>query len=438
MPPPVMNNPAPKKRPKFAPGSGTPKQRALMLGGVIVCVLAVLLIPTPTDEDDEVAANPAPPPQPPPVVKAVPITGQGFAAPLPGNVDSSVPSAASYALPPVSEITSFTPTTPDEIDKRIEALSQYFTRASQKDKNDALAALLEMKEVLIPRLPQLIKKCETGALAYYAIIAERLNAENCIDAIIDRLNGKTRPWGYRQLFSALSTFKGERAQRYVLNELKGKSIPLQKSAWEGLSSNMSPTVLGYALKVAGEGKGEYLSAADAVGRYGVEQAKALLLMDKIQPMLNTASAEGKLGLVRALAGMHSLTVSSVLPSYLHDTDKKVRLATIEGMARNPENILTLIQTFKFDADPDIQLACVRGMVANPTDDSLRELVKLVEHPKFMNVVHPALVRLNKGTDYGRYTFRWQAWFANGEHKDPAGRPNMVMKVTTDDPNNISP
>lgn len=407
---------APRKR-KPAPSPLTPKQRKVALASALVLILAGaggLFVPLscsgPESEESEPVAAESGPPQTP-----APATAPQTVQPSPG-VSWPVPSGSTTELPPLQDVISGTPRTPQEINARIETLAGYATQPAAKERQAAYQELLKLGPELVARLPKLIETGEGAALDRYADAAQELKVADAVPALIARLEGKEKPAPPHELFKALAALDDPKARAYVLASLQGKTAVTLDVAWGTVGAGMDDPQLECALQTVSSGRPDCLMAAQALGRYGVAPEKARALTLRLQPLLSAKQGQAKLAIVRALAAMDPMAAGSTLMSSAMDFDPQVRAAALAGLARSPMYANMVLNSLRSERDPTSRMACAQALANNPSDELLPEFVDMLKDSQLSEVGHRALVRANQGRDLGVHEFVWREWLAQKSGK----------------------
>lgn len=399
--------PAPsRKRPKFAPGSGTPRQRAIMLAVAAACLVTAFLIPVGKDDPDtrgfeEAVEQKAPP--------APPIAAQTPASLIPRDATLGR-SSRDPNFPPLQEVTSFAPTTPQEIDQRLDLLTRYYSHSDSKESAAAYKATLALGPELISRLPALIEKAPATALVNYVLAARDLKALNTVPALIARLEAKDKSRaGQFEMFAALASFDDAKARAYVTAAMKASPFLPRETVWDALGEGMDATQSDLALQTAAGGGPECFMAAKALARYGKTYEHASAMAQRIQPLLNTAKGDARLALVQALAGMEPNVAGNALTALSYDADRAIRGAALAGLARCPLQQGLAINAFRNEEEFSVKAAILGAFVEAPCDAILPDALKLLNDTRYQTLAHAVLRAANKGRDLGMHDFDWMEW-----------------------------
>ncbi|MCY3017969.1 MAG: hypothetical protein NTW87_02915 [Planctomycetota bacterium] len=415
------------KRPKFAPGSGTPRQRAIMLGAAALCVIAAVLFPRPAPDTEEPPARaqpkaaPPPAPAPPAGAQATAVAAAPEAGPASGGGNTA---NAQPELPPAREAVPAVRVKPEELDARLQALDPYFRHYKTEEREEAYKILLACGPALVAQLPKLIETADGIALCNVARAAGELKVTDAIPALIARLEAKDKPQvAQAEMIQALALFDDAKARAYLLLALQGRCCPRAEVVWNCFGENMDAKQLELAFQTATGGGPNSLSAAKALGRYGTPGDKAVALVERIQGMLPDAKGTTRLRLVQALAGMNPDRAGTALSMLLADTDPEVRAAALTGLARSSFNTSTLLDALQRDPAPQVRQGCARALAAEPSEEVLPIFLELLDDPDLRAIALTALVRANKGVDLGTHAFVWRNWY-HARHPPPQPKPKV--------------
>lgn len=403
---PVSTSGHSKKRPKYAPGSGTPKQRAILLGSAAACMLAAFLLPGSKEETaDQKGFEEAVEQKAPPAPQAV--TVNPFA--IPRNATRGGQSRDPNFLP-LTEVTMFAPTTPAEIDSRLTVLAKYYSHPNPKERDAAYKATVALGAELVSRLPQLIESATSTALINYAQAARDLKAVSATPALIARIEAKDKaPVARFEMFSALASFDDPKAQAYVTAAVGKSEFLTRDEIWSALGENMNEQLANLALKAIVAGGPDCFAAGKALARYGKTSERVSQLTPQLQPLLATLKGDARLALVKSVASMDPNSASNLLNIVTFDQDIAVRAAALAGMARSPNQQGIAVAAFKNEQDPTIKLALLQAFAEAPCEAILPDLIALLNDPTYRNPARTALMAANKGKDLGGNDFDWMDW-----------------------------
>jgi hypothetical protein len=383
------------KRPKHAPGSGTPKSRAIMLGIVALCVVAVFLIPKPVEDINSKGFEQAVVQPAPPTATVVPVAIPVQSRANNGQAEMPVP----LSMLPAG--------TPDEVKARLEVIEKVVDHPNPRQRDAAFQATLALGPELVPQLPKLIETSTGIALTNYALAAKHLKAVNTVPALIARIEKTAQ--AHFEMFGALASFQDPKAQAYVLAAMKETKFMTREEVWNSIGENFTSEQEDFALKVAAGDGSESLLAAAALGRAGKTPERATALVQKILPVLNSAKATVKLALLKSLAAMDAGTTANSMISFSFDPDPNIRALALSTMLRSPSHKSMAIEAFHNEADVNVKAPLVAALIETPCEALYPDLIKLLAEPMLHGVAHRALVAANKGRDRGNNDFDWIVW-----------------------------
>lgn len=398
--------PKAKKRPKFAPGTGTPKQRAILLSAAAGCMLVAFLLPSGKDENpdnkgfEEAVLQSAP-------TASVVVPRNHVVLPANATLGRST---RDPSFPPVSELSVFTPSTPAEYDQRIDALSKYYSHSSSKERDAAYQATLALGPELISRLPALIENAPPTALVNYAQAARDLKAANATPALIARIEAKGKmPVARFEMFSALASFDDPKARAYVAASIEKSEFITRNEIWAAVGKNMNAAQADLALKAISAGGQDCFAAAKALAQYGATFENASPLVPRMQPLLSSLKDNARLALVKAVAGMDSAVAGNLLTFVTFEQDPAVRAAALAGLAHCPNQQGMAISAFRNEQNTTVKLAMLGAFAESPCDAILPDMVILLNDPVYGRLAREVLTAANKGHDRGAHDFDWVDW-----------------------------
>jgi HEAT repeat protein len=401
---------APKaQKRKYAPGDGTPRQRKIILMGVVICIVGVFLIPGPAPEEVPVPKKTPTIAAPPPRAKKVKL-----------EQAIEIPEVIQTALPPVDTIPISTPTSKEQSEGFAKALVDYFAKGTPEQKVEAYKKLLEGGPVFIDALPQMIETEETALLTYLARAAKELKVVKAIPSLIKRLETreKKRIAGV-ELFEALSSFDDKVGQAFILASLQGKDSYLRNSAWQALGGNMNADQLALVLKTIGEGGDQSDQAAIALGKFGANPLHARQAVASMRTLLDGKDAKVRHAAARALSITNSEEGFALMSMLLTDGDPKVRALALTGIAQSPGYKDSVIEALNNDADLIVRESALLALCSFPNEAAIPQLIKLLDDENLRGIAHKALIATT-ARDLGRYSYDWQAWYSKKlEPKTPA-------------------
>jgi len=417
--PPTVNLQPPtgtsKKRPKYAPGDGTPRQRAIMISVAIACLVGAFLIPTHEPSIDELGPEeaklqPAPPAPPAPAQSARAAS----------NTRNNPPSSDS-SLPPIHEVAMFSVNTPQEVDGRLATLSNYYTAPRLADCEAAYKALTSIGDLLVPKLPKLIETSTGPELTNYARAALDLKAVNTVPAMIARLHSPDRGAGaQKQMMAALSSFDDPKAQEFVLEAMKGNTPVSSNFVWPALGEKMTEAQVNLAYDIVSNGKPGWEEAAGALGRYGSTQQSATPLVQRIQQEIQNKKGDARLAMMKAVAQMEPSTAANMLSFYISESEPAVRAVVFSALVRSAQHRSTAMEAARNDDSPQVRAAILNAFTESPSDDVLDFFVDLLANDDVAAIARRGLVMANKGVDLGSRRFAWQQWLKQKRELQKSG------------------